>query len=202
MLTIRHLYKSFQKNPVLVDLSLEIKDGELIYIHGINGSGKSTLLKIISGILDEDEGEVILSDDIYIGGLIENPGFLDNQSLKYNLRFLASLKKNYDEERIQNLCHQFHLDFHNRSAMKNYSLGMRQKAGIIQAIMENQNLILLDEPTRGLDREAVKTFCEIIENLHNEGKTILIASHEYLKQLPFDHIYYLENGVFHEEDDL
>lgn len=194
MLTIHNLSKAFQKQIVLNQLSFHIEDGELIYIHGINGSGKSTLFKIISGILDKDEGDITLSDHAHIGALIENPGFLDSETLHYNLRFLASLQNHYDEEKIQNLCQQFHLDLYNHSSMKNYSLGMRQKAGIIQAIMENQNFILLDEPTRGLDQEAIETFCQIIKQLHDEGKTIIIAAHDYLKELPFDYTYKLEHG--------
>ena len=195
MLKIQNLSKAFLKNSVLTQLSLDIQDGELIYIHGINGSGKSTLFKIICGILDYDEGEMILEEHAHIGALIENPGFLDNESLHYNLRFLASLQHHYDQQKIEELCRQFHLDLHNRAKMKTYSLGMRQKAGIIQAIMEDQNFILLDEPTRGLDKEAIQTFCDIITHLHNEGKTIVIAAHDYLKQLPFDHIYHLEHGA-------
>lgn len=200
MITIQNLSKSFQKRIVLDQLSLSIHQGDLIYIHGINGSGKSTLLKIICGIIKQDEGHIIMEDDVHIGALIENPGFIENESLQYNLRFLASLKKNYHQEEIQRLCELFQLDFDNRSPIKKYSLGMRQKAGIIQAIMENQNLILLDEPTRGLDREAVQIFCQLIKQFHQEGKTIIIASHEYLKDLPFDYIYYLENGKLYAED--
>ena len=199
MLTIQNLSKAFQKQSVLNQLSLHIEDGELIYIHGINGSGKSTLFKIICGILEKDEGIMELSPHTHIGALIENPGFLDSETLHYNLSFLASLQNHNDQKRIENLCQKFHLDFHSRASMKNYSLGMRQKAGIIQAIMEEQNFILLDEPTRGLDKEAIQTFCDMIIQLHDEGKTIIIAAHDYLKALPFDHIYHLEHGTLTED---
>lgn len=200
MLTIQNLSKAFQKHSVLNQLSFHVEDGELIYIHGINGSGKSTLFKIISGILEKDEGIMTLSDQAHIGALIENPGFLDSETLHYNLRFLASLQKHYDQNKIESLCQQFHLDLYHRSVMKNFSLGMRQKAGIIQAIMEDQNFILLDEPTRGLDQEAIETFCQIINQLHDDGKTIIIAAHDFLKELPFDHIYKLEHGILTEDE--
>ncbi|MDE6953317.1 MAG: ABC transporter ATP-binding protein [Erysipelotrichales bacterium] len=194
MLKIHNLTKAFQNHVVLNQLSLNIEDGELVYIYGINGSGKSTLFKIICGILEQEEGEIQLNDDAYIGALIENPGFLDSETLRYNLQFLASLKKIATKEKIEHLCQEFHLDYYQHSPMKTFSLGMRQKAGIIQAIMENQNFILLDEPTRGLDKEAIDMFCQYIIKLHNEGKTIIIASHDFLNQLPFDHIYHLKNG--------
>lgn len=200
MLTIQNLSKAFQKQSVLTQLSFHVEDGELVYIHGINGSGKSTLFKIICGILEMDDGSMELSPHAHIGALIENPGFLDNETLHYNLRFLASLQKNYNQKRIEKLCQQFHLDLYNRASIKNYSLGMRQKAGIIQAIMEDQNFILLDEPTRGLDKEAIETFCEMMTQLHNEGKTIIIAAHDFLKELPFDHIYRLEHGLLFEDE--
>lgn len=200
MLNINQLSKSFHKQNVLHHLSVQINDGDLIYIHGINGSGKSTLFKIICGILEKDSGEIELSSHAHIGALIENPGFLDHETLHYNLRFLSSLQKNYDQKKIETLCQEFHLDLHSRAAMKNYSLGMRQKAGIIQAIMEDQNFILLDEPTRGLDKEAIETFCKIVIQLHKDGKTIIIASHDFLKELPFNHIYHLEHGTLYEDE--
>ena len=200
MLTIHHLSKSFHKLNVLNQLSLQVNQGDLIYIHGINGSGKTTLFKIICGIIEKDSGDIQLSSHAHIGALIENPGFIDSETLHYNLKFLSSLQKNYNQVYLEALCQRFHLDLYNRAVMKNYSLGMRQKAGIIQAIMENQNLILLDEPTRGLDQEAIETFCEIINQLHEERKTIIIASHDFLKELPFTNIFHLENGKLYKDE--
>lgn len=194
MLLIENLSKTFHY-PVLDNLTFQVKKGELIYIHGINGSGKSTLFKVITGILEADGGSIQLSQDCHIGALIENPGFLENESLAYNLRFLASLKNHYDESKIRNLCQLFHLDFDNHAPLKTYSLGMRQKAGIIQAVMEDQNFILLDEPTRGLDQEAIDSFVQLIKTMHQKGKTIIIASHDFLQQLPFDYTYHLKNGI-------
>lgn len=196
MLDIHNLTKSFHQHTVLDHLNLEIQKGDLIYIHGINGSGKSTLFKLICDILKPDSGTITLLEDTHIGALIENPGFLENETIRFNLTFLASLNQHNDPEKIQQLCEQFQLDYMSRIKLKNYSLGMRQKVGIIQAIMEDQNFILLDEPTRGLDYESVKVFCEIINQLHLEGKTIIIAAHDYLKEIQFNHIYHLENGQF------
>lgn len=194
MLEITNLSKSFRQNIVLDHIDFCVHQGDLIYIHGINGSGKSTLFKIICDILKPDAGQITLSPDAHIGALIENPGFLDNETIRYNLHFLASLKHHYHEETIIQLCQLFQLDYHSRTKLKNYSLGMRQKTGIIQAFMENQNLILLDEPTRGLDEEAIQAFCQLIQDAHQQGKTIIIAAHDFLKSLPYNKIYQLKNG--------
>jgi ABC-2 type transport system ATP-binding protein len=199
MIKIENLKKTYKNNIVFDNINLTINNGELIYIHGVNGSGKSTLFKIISGIIEQDGGKVIKDSDTHIGALIENPGFLENDTIKSNLKFLASLKNNYNETKIEELCNLLNLDYNNKAKIKNYSLGMRQKAGIIQAVMENQNYILLDEPTRGLDNSSIQSFIQLIKQLHNEGKTIVIASHDYISELSYDKHYYLDNGLLKEE---
>ena len=201
MLDIKDLNKDFHKHSVLKQLSLHLEGNELIYIHGINGSGKSTLFKLICGILKPTSGTIEKKKDLQIGALIENPGFLENETLAYNLRFLASLNNHYDQQYIEELCQQFHLDFHSRMKLKNFSVGMRQKAGIIQAIMEKQELILLDEPTRGLDQESIHIFCQIINQLHQRGHTIMIAAHDYLPDIHYTHIYHLEGQLYLDEMD-
>ena len=201
MLDIKDLNKDFHKHSVLKQLSLHLEGNELIYIHGINGSGKSTLFKLICSILKPTSGTIEKKKDLQIGALIENPGFLENETLAYNLRFLASLNNHYDQQYIEELCQQFHLDFHSRMKLKNFSVGMRQKAGIIQAIMEKQELILLDEPTRGLDQESIHIFCQIINQLHQQGHTIMIAAHDYLPDIQYTHIYHLEGQLYLDEMD-
>ena len=200
MLEIHDLSKSFHQHLVLDHLNLKIQTGQLVYIHGINGSGKSTLFKLICDILKPDSGTIQISSDIHIGALIENPGFLENETLAFNLKFLASLNHNHDPQKIEQLCQLFQLDYQSRIKLKNYSLGMRQKAGIIQAIMEDQNLILLDEPTRGLDAESIQTFCQTINEFNAQGKTIVIAAHDYLKEIHYTNIYHLENGQFKQDE--
>ena len=118
-----------------------------------------------------------------------------------NEAILASLNNHYDQQYIEELCQQFHLDFHSRMKLKNFSVGMRQKAGIIQAIMEKQELILLDEPTRGLDQESIHIFCQIINQLHQQGHTIMIAAHDYLPDIHYTHIYHLEGQLYLDEMD-
>lgn len=198
MLIIKGVSKKIKKHVILNKLNLEVHSGELIHIIGINGSGKSTLFKIICNIEEADEGEISLNSNVEIGALIENPSFMENLSAKENMKFLANLKHNYNESVIVKLFRNFSLDFNSSVRMKKYSLGMRQKVGIIQAIMENQNLILLDEPTRGLDKDALIQFEILIKELIEKNKTVIIASHDNLSALKFTRKLKLENGQLQE----
>lgn len=194
MLNLSNISKEFKNKKVLNQLNLEIKNGECVYIHGKNGSGKSTLFKIICDIIKANAGSIIKEDNVYIGALIENPGFVENESIKFNLKFLASLNNKYNEERIIQLCNLYSLDFNNKAPIKSYSVGMRQKVGIIQAVMENQNLILFDEPTRGLDDESIEVFEKMVNSLLAEGKSVIIASHDLLKNIKYATKYLLNDG--------
>ncbi|MEG2170428.1 MAG: ABC transporter ATP-binding protein [Erysipelotrichaceae bacterium] len=194
MLNLSNISKEFKNKKVLNQLNLEIKNGECVYIHGKNGSGKSTLFKIICDIIKANAGSIIKEDNVYIGALIENPGFVENESIKFNLKFLASLNNKYNEERIFQLCNLYSLDFNSKAPIKSYSVGMRQKVGIIQAVMENQNLILFDEPTRGLDDESIEVFEKMVNSLIVEGKSVIIASHDLLKNIKYATKYLLNDG--------
>ena len=202
MLEIHDLTKKFHQHTVLDHLNMIVHKGDLIYIHGINGSGKSTLFKLICDILEPDNGCIILSEQAHIGALIENPGFLERETGVYNLKFLAHLNHHFYEDKIMQLCNDFQLDIQSHTKVKDYSLGMRQKLGIIQALMEDQNFILLDEPTRGLDEDSVKAFCHLINDLHNQNKTIIIAAHEYLREIHYNKILHLKNGLLIEDEVL
>lgn len=194
MLEVNHIAKSFKGNPVLTDVSLQVKAGQLIHISGANGSGKSTLFKIITKLLEPDHGSVRIGKDDVIGALIENPGFLEFESMMTNLRFLANLNKRFDQSYTLQLVKQFGLNPTNRQAISKYSVGMRQKVGIIQAIMEHQSLILLDEPTRGLDKASIEQFIALIDALINDGKSVMIASHDDVPGLMYDLALRLEDG--------
>ena len=198
MLKISNLSKKFHQHAVLEDVSLSLEQGELILLTGPNGCGKTTLFKLICDILEADQGSITIDAGVSIGALIENPTFVENQNIHFNLSFLAGLNRRYDEGRIVELCDRFQLNYRDKTKMKNYSLGMRQKAGIIQAVMENQNLILLDEPVRGLDEKALQTFTQLIEELIKEGKTVVIASHDPIQELHYTRKLRMENGKIHE----
>lgn len=159
-----------------------------------NGSGKSTIFKIITNILKADAGQVELAENDYVGALIENPGFLEYESGLENLKFLGNLNHNYDEQVAMKLMEKFDLDPNDLQAVSKYSIGMRQKLGIIQAVMENQNIVLLDEPTRGIDKEGVATFVKLLDELKQEKRAVIIASHDEIPGLKYDRELLLKNG--------
>ncbi|MEI5840611.1 ABC transporter ATP-binding protein [Lacticaseibacillus rhamnosus] len=194
MFEVNHIAKSFKGNPVLTDVSLQVKAGQLIHISGANGSGKSTLFKIITKLLEPDHGSVRIGKDDVIGALIENPGFLEFESMMTNLKFLANLNNRFDQSYTLQLVKQFGLNPTNLQAISKYSVGMRQKVGIIQAVMEHQSLILLDEPTRGLDKASIEQFIALIDALINDGKSVMVASHDDVPGLMYDLALRLEDG--------
>ena len=205
MLEIKNISKKFGKHIIFQDVSLTLKEGELIHFYGPNGSGKSTLFKIITDITSPDKGQIKIEKGKRIGALIENPGFIENETILYNLKYLYSLSNTYDEKvekHIETLCQSFHLDLYNQDKMKNYSVGMWQKVAIIQAVMENQDIILLDEPTRGLDEAGVEEFYKFIKEYNKEkDKIIIIASHESLK-LSFDRKLVIKDYQIYDQKDI
>lgn len=203
MIEIKNLSKKFKRNIIFEDISLEFKAGDLIHLYGSNGSGKSTLFKMIVGIMDPDKGTITIENGKRIGAVIENPGFIENETILYNLRYLYSLTNNYNEEveeKIKQLCQEFDLDLYSNDKMKDYSVGMRQKTAIIQAIMEDQDIILLDEPTRGLDQAAVEKVFEIIKNYAKQkNKLIIIASHDLMDKLNYNRLLSIKDYKIYNE---
>ncbi|KMT23626.1 ABC transporter ATP-binding protein [Melissococcus plutonius] len=168
--------------------------GQLIHISGINGSGKSTLFKIITGLIAADQGTVKIDNEDIIGALIENPGFLEYENAMTNLKFLGNLNKRFNQTKVIDLMNQFELSPNGQQSVSKYSVGMRQKLGIIQAVMEDQNIILLDEPTRGLDANGIKQFIILLETLKKENKSVIVASHDYIEGLVYNKSLNLKNG--------
>lgn len=195
MLQVENLNKKFGKKEVLKDVTFTVKPGERIHIIGKNGSGKSTIFKIITRILKQNSGTVKIDEADVIGALIENPGFLEYEAGLENMKFLANLNHNYDEDRVRELMGKFSLDQNDEQAVSKYSIGMRQKLGIIQAVMEGQNIILLDEPTRGIDQEGIATFVELLNKLKKKNRSVIIASHDDIPGLDYDRELKLRNGV-------
>ena len=199
MLELRQIKKSFGQKLVLKNVSLLAKPGELIHISGINGSGKSTIFKIITGLLKADSGEIRLGENDVVGALIENPDFLEYESAMSNLHFLANLNKRFNEKIVRDLLRHFMLDPDDPEPIANYSVGMRQKVGIIQAVMENQNVILLDEPTRGIDQESISLFVALLKKLKQQNKIVLVASHDQINELKYDRLFILRQGILQEK---
>ena len=199
MLELRQIKKSFGQKLVLKNVSLLAKPGELIHISGINGSGKSTIFKIITGLLKADSGEIRLGENDVVGALIENPDFLEYESAMSNLHFLANLNKRFNEKIVRDLLRHFMLDPDDPEPIAKYSVGMRQKVGIIQAVMENQNVILLDEPTRGIDQESVSLFVALLKKLKQQNKIVIVASHDQINELKYDRFFILRQGILQEK---
>ena len=186
MIEISHVSKSFQTYRALDDVSLDIEKGKIYGIIGRNGSGKTVLFKCICGFLKTDSGEIIVDGKIIgkeieapqnAGIIIENPGFLSAYSGYQNLKFLADINKKIGKQEIRDVLEKVGLDPTIKKPVGKYSLGMRQRLGIAQAIMENPSLLILDEPMNGLDYQGVKHVRKILLDLKEEGKTILLASH-------------------------
>lgn len=203
MLKIENVSKKFGKHIIFENINLEFKEGDLVHFYGINGSGKSTLFKMIADIMEPDKGKIIIEDKKRVGAVIENPGFIENETILYNLEYLYTLLNKYDEQvekNLQKLCQQFNLDLYSKEKMKDYSVGMRQKASIIQAIMENQDIILFDEPTRGLDQEAVTQFFDIVKDYtKKKDKIIIIASHDLMDKLDYNRQLIIEDYKIHDK---
>ena len=153
------------------NISKKINKNKIYGFRGINGSGKTMLFRAICGLISLSSGEIIidgkkLHDEISfpqsVGALIENPGFLPNYSGKENLKFIANINEIIKNEDIDKVLTLVGLDHKDNRKFKEYSLGMKQKLGIAQALMENPDLIILDEPTNALDEESVKNILNII----------------------------------------
>ncbi len=182
-----HVTKSFKKQTVLKDVTMHLEKGKIYGLVGNNGSGKTVLMKCICGFLMPDEGAVVVDGKKVgvdmdfpkdLGLIIETPGFLPKLSGKKNLVYLAKMRKKATESQIEEAMRRVELDPNLKRPVGNYSLGMRQRLGIAQAIMENPSLLILDEPFNGLDKAMTEKIRGLLLKLKKEGKTILLASHQ------------------------
>lgn len=189
VIEVQNLSKSFGEEQVLKGVSRDFEIGKIHGIVGNNGSGKTVLMKCICGFLKPSGGRVLVNgkevgkdmdfpDDL--GIIIETPGFLPNLSGMKNLQILASLKKRASNEVIREVIRKVWLDPDSRKPVGKYSLGMRQRLGLAQALMEDPSILILDEPLNGLDKHGVIHIRELIKSLRTEGKTILLASHNQM----------------------
>lgn len=183
---VRHVYKSFGKENVLENINLRIEPGKILGVVGNNGSGKTVLMKCITGFMLPDRGEIVVNgkhvgvdcdfpDDI--GIIIETPGFIPTATGYQNLKILASLKAKIGKKQIIESLERVGLDPASKKNVAKYSLGMRQRLGIAQAIMEDPKVMILDEPFNGLDKTGVSQIRELLLELKTQGKAILLASH-------------------------
>lgn len=186
IISVKNLSKDFGQERVLKSVTRDFERGRIHGIVGNNGSGKTVLMKCICGFLIPTEGEVIVNGkrvgkDVDfppgLGLIIETPGFLPNVTGMKNLEILASLNKKIGLREIAASMRAAGLDPSMNKPVGKYSLGMRQRLGIAQAIMEDPALLILDEPLNGLDKHGVREMRQLIKGLKEQGKTILLASH-------------------------
>jgi ABC-2 type transport system ATP-binding protein len=201
---VKNVTKRIDGNVVLENVTCSFEQGMIYGIRGKNGSGKTMLLKAISGLVRIDEGEIIVGGQLLkkgnefpedVSALIENPGFIGNYSGLRNLEILANIRNRISQETIVSYMERFQLEPFSKKKVKKYSLGMKQKLGIIAALMESSKLILLDEPTNALDEESVRIFNEMLLEEKKKGNTIIITSHDFdeLKNMA-DCIVEMSNG--------
>ena len=212
MIEIQNVTKVYGKQTVLSCVSATLEAGRIYGLVGINGSGKTTLMRCICGFTHPTSGKIIVNGDEIgkkvdfpkrTGIIIETPGFLPHYSGLRNLLLLAGVSHGATKERAAQVMRQVKLDPDEKKPVAQYSLGMRQRLGIAQAIMEDPAILLLDEPLNGLDYEGVKTVYDILKVQKERGKIILVASHhEEDIRLLCDEVYWLKDGILERIEDI
>ena len=206
IITLKNIQLELKKTCVFQNLNFSCKQGEIIGITGANGSGKSVLFKLIAGLYSPSYGEVIINGENIVperkipanlGALIEEPGFINYYSGFKNLQYLASIRGVVGNQEINDTLKIVGLYEQKDQKVKTYSLGMRKKLGIAQAIMENPSILLLDEPMNALDKSSVENMRTLFRKLSSEkGTTILIASHsEEDIRILCDKVYAIDDKV-------
>lgn len=203
-LNIKNVSKKYGSQVVLQDVSAALEQGRIHGIVGRNGSGKTVLLKCVCGFISYDEGEIAIDGstigkDIEMppsfGMLIENPGFLPHYSAYKNLKYLADLAKTTTARPIDEVLRTVGLESEAKKKVRKYSLGMKQRLGLAQAIMGDPQLLILDEPLSGLDQQGVMEMRELLMRYKKGGGTILMASHSIEDvEILCDTVHRIESG--------
>lgn len=209
ILTAKHISKAIRGREILSDVSLELHSGKVYGFVGRNGSGKTMLFRALSGLMGLTSGTVrwgerVLKQDFAVlpnlGIVLENVGLYPNLTGLENLRYLANIRKKCTQEDLRAVLERVGLDPDDRRTYGKYSLVMKQRLAIAQAIMEQPDVLMLDEPTNALDSEAVAQVRGIITQEKERGALVLLASHNYEDiRLLSDEVYRLESGRLREE---
>lgn len=212
-IVIEHLSKKFGKQEVLKDINLTMQTGKIYGIAGYNGSGKTVMFKCICGLMIPDSGIIRIDDKKVkkgeiltdVGMIIEGPAYLKRKSAYDNLCLLYQIRNRVDKEYLYKVLRQVGLDPVSKKPAGKFSLGMKQRLGIAQAVMEDPPFLILDEPLNGLDKNGIKEMRDFFLEMKNSGKIILMASHnKYDMEILCDELYELEAGklVYEENDEL
>lgn len=188
MIKVENISKFYKNKKVLDDVSVSISKGEVVGIIGHNGAGKSTIMGIITGLIPKFKGEVIFSEDICrkkkrnqktIGSMIETPSFFENMTGMENLKYCVSMNNmKLEYEQIQKYVELLELTDVIHHKVKSYSVGMRKKLDFLQAICGEPDIVILDEPTNGVDPQGVVVIRNIIAEISNKGAAVLVSSHQ------------------------
>ncbi|MBS5863000.1 MAG: ABC transporter ATP-binding protein [Firmicutes bacterium] len=213
LLECQNLYKSFGKKQILKDVSFEIDEGDILAFIGPNGSGKTTTIKLILGLQNIDKGKVTINGfDIEkdfvksiekVGAIVENPDTYMYLTGWQNLKLTANLYKDITDEKIKEIVKLVELEGRINDKVSKYSLGMRQRLGIARALINEPNVLILDEPTNGLDPEGIKDLRNLLKKLAKEGMGILISSHNLAELESFcNKVLIIDNGTIIETSEV
>ncbi|MDE8330013.1 ATP-binding cassette domain-containing protein [Erysipelothrix rhusiopathiae] len=203
MIKIRNISKRFKNLEIFEDVSLEIPTGKIVGLVGENGSGKSVLMKMLCGYSKPTSGSINVYEETLgvnrdfprsVGVLINDSHFIKNYTGMENLEYLINIRKQTDKTFLNELIQIFDMERNIHKRYKAYSLGMKQKLRIIQAFMEQPNLVLLDEPFNALDKKSTMVLVDLIKRYINEERIIIFTSHEY------QHIEHLADTVLTIQD--
>lgn len=204
VIDVSNVSKRFEEVTVLRNVNIQFQEGKIYGIVGRNGSGKTVLFKIIAGFLKPSDGQVkVYGKEVgrdkdfadEIGIIIENPGFLRGYTGYQNLKYLAGIRKIIGKQEIRDSMEKVGLDPDSRKKVGKYSMGMKQRLAVAQAIMEDPQILLLDEPMNGLDNQGVEDVRKILLRLKEEGKTIILASHNREDiEILCDEVYEMDRG--------
>ncbi len=201
---IKNATKKIKEAYIYQDVNFVCEEGSIVGLIGKNGAGKTMILKSICGLTSYSEGDIYvmgkrIGSEVEIpdsvGVIIEVPGFLPNLSAYRNLKYLADISGGISKEHIYDVIRQVGLNPEDKKRVGKYSLGMRQRLGIAQALMGDPDILLLDEPMNGLDNKGVSDIKDILKGLRNKKKTIILASHhmEDIHEL-CDQVYVMDAG--------
>lgn len=213
ILECQNLCKSFGKKQILKNVSFEIDEGDILAFIGPNGSGKTTTIKLILGLQNIDSGSVKINGyDVEkdfvksiekVGAIVENPDTYMYLSGWQNLKLVANLYKGVTDDDLKTIVKTVGLENHIHDKVSKYSLGMRQRLGIARALINKPNLLVLDEPTNGLDPEGIKDLRILLKRLAKEGMGILISSHNLAELESFcNKVLIIDNGVILEKSEV
>lgn len=203
MVEVLDAVKKFKETVALNHVTVKFETGKIHGIIGRNGSGKTVLFKCICGFMQLTSGSILIDGRPVkpgtaqeIGVIVEDPGFIGSLSGYKNLKLLASIRRKISDDEIRKALVRVGLDPNLKKHVSKYSLGMRHRLGIAQAIMEKPKLLILDEPMNGLDKQGVLEIREVLKELNREGATIILSSH-YAEDIEAlcDTVYGMDAGV-------